>query len=440
MVTLVFVLLAFALPQLVKLACNPLGELIPQLLEDMAEMVAYGQEPDERWVFYMTSQIVGSSMVIVFLSVLFSLFAMVMRYGYRSYALRVFVRQKAGVGSIFSAFPMAGKVIGTEIMTAIFTFLWSLLIQAVGMTVLGLGGWLLGDVLGLAWAARTMSMLGSLVISFLSWLVSLRYCLAPYFIMSDPDKGVFEAITASRQAMAGHYGKKLVLDLSFLGWGALVMLIIYIVCILGTGLVLFTAGAPWLLQMEELSHYVMSDWETAYYVLLSLADLIRDVMVPMTVVLGVAWLAALPLNLWLMAYETVAEAGFFLTVTGRVLVVSDEPAPADPVPPVPGVPTVPVAPPPVISGPSEPPVGADVPIGPAFSEPEPPVTPEPPAAPAEPEPPVDPEPPMPGTDIDPTQDTVGADVLIGPASDEAEPPADSEPPVEELSTDEDEQV
>lgn len=366
-VTLVFVLLAAALPQLIKLVCNPLGELLPQLLEDMAEMIAYNQEPDERWIFYMTSQIVGKSMMIVFLSVLFSLFAMVMNYGYKCYALRVFVRQQAGVSSIFTGFPLAGKVIGTEIMVGIFTFLWTLPIQLGGSLALALGEMFFVRFLGLGMVNELFRFLVMVAVAVLDLLVSIRYCLAPYFVMSDPDKGVFEAITASRQTMSGHYGKKLVLDLSFLGWGALVMLIIYAVCFVGIVMVLFTAGAPWLLEMEELSHYVMTEQEAAYYILYSLADLIRDVMFPMGVVLGVAWLAALPLNLWLTGYQTVAEAGFFLTVTGRVLVVSDQEPPAEPVPPVPNMPAAPVVP-----GPIEDSAGADVPMGPTSDESEPP--------------------------------------------------------------------
>lgn len=326
-VTLVLVLLAVVLPQLVKGFLNPMWELMPEFLEDMADMVGRGREPDEVWIITMAGRIISSSVVVLFLSVLTGLFAIVMNYGYRGYAIRVFLRQKAGVGDLFTGFPLAGRIIGTAIMVVIFTFLWNLLINLVASLALELGLWLFETALSSARLAEALGVALSVVLSVarfvLGWLVSLRYCLAPYFVMSA-EMGVFEAITASKQTMRGHYGKKLVLELSFLGWGLLVMLIIYAVVFLGAVVVLLTAGAPWLLELEEASHYVVTDQQAAVLLLHSLADLVRDLMTPMVAVLAVAWLVALPLNLWLRAYETVAEAGFFLTVTGQVRVVSDE--------------------------------------------------------------------------------------------------------------------
>lgn len=326
-VTLVLVLLAVVLPQLIKGFLNPMWKLMPEFLEDMADMVGSGREPDHIWIVAMAGRIISSSVIVLFISVLTGLFAIVMNYGYRGYAIRVFLRQRAGVGDIFTGFPLAGRIIGTAIMVVIFSFLWNLLINLVASVVLEFGLWLFERALASAQLAQALGVALSAVLSVarfvLGWLVSLRYCLAPYFVMSE-EMGVFEAITASKQTMEGHYGKKLVLELSFLGWGLLVMLIVYAVVFLGTVVVLLTAGAPWLLELEEASHYVMTDQQAAMLLLHSLADLVGDLMVPMVAVLAVAWLVALPLNLWLRAYETVAEAGFFLTVTGQVRVVSDE--------------------------------------------------------------------------------------------------------------------
>lgn len=321
--TLVFVLLALVLPTLVKSVLNPVWTMLPQLYDSMAEMVAAGREPDEWWGLSMVGQFIGGSVMLLFISVLLGLLSMVLTYGYKGYALRVFLRRQTGPGDLFAAFPMAGRVIGAEIMCGIFIVLWTLLIQIAGGMVQALSIGLLGDVLGLEWLAGLVNAAVWCAAVILRLLVTLRYCLTPYFIMTE-DLGVFEAITASKRTMGGHYGKLLVLELSFLGWEALVLFIVGTVVVAGLTGVLFTAGLPWLRQLEEASRYVMTQEQALAFSLHSLADLLRDITLPMGGVMCLAWLVSLPLSLWLRAYEAVAEAGFFLTVTGQVRLVSDE--------------------------------------------------------------------------------------------------------------------
>lgn len=322
-VTLIFVLLALVLPTLVKSVLNPIWTMLPQLYDSLADMFAAGKEPDELWALSVVGQVISNSVILLFFAVLFGLLSIVLTYGYKGYAIRVFLRRKTGMGDLFSGLPLAGRAIGAEIMCGIFIFLWTLLIQLAGGLLQGLSVKLLGDALGLDWLAGLVNTAVWCAAIILRILVTLRYCLTPYFIMTE-DLGVFEAITASKQTMRGHYGKLLVLGLSFLGWEALVLLIIGAVALVGFVTVLFTAGMPWLQGMEEASHYVMTQEQYVVFSLRSMAELLRDIMVPMGGVLALAWLVALPLSLWLRAYTTVAEAGFFLTITGQVRVVNDE--------------------------------------------------------------------------------------------------------------------
>ncbi len=364
-VTLLFVLLALVLPTVVKSLLNPVWTMLPQFYDSMADMLAAGREPDELWALSVVGQVISGSVILLFLTVLFGLLSMVLTYGYKGYALRVFLRRQTGVGDLFSGLPLAGRVIGAEIMCGIFVFLWSLPILAAGEVIQALSLRLLVDVLGLEWLGALVSAAIGCATVILRLLVTLRYCLTPYFIMTE-DLGVFEAITASKQTMRGHYGKLLVLELSFLGWEALVLLIIGAVAMVGFVAVLFTAGMPWLQGMEEASHYVMTQEQFLIFSLRSMAELLRDIMVPMGGVLALAWLVALPLDLWLRAYETVAEAGFFLTVTGQVRLVNGEeeepvavttPASvtynAPTAPDLPEVPTLPETPEPEVSTPPE---------------------------------------------------------------------------------------
>ena len=356
-VTLVFILLAMTLPQVIQGLLDPTRQILPQIAEEMEAMLRRGQEPDELWAAGAAGRMVSGGLLTMFVSVLLSLFS----YGYKGYALRLFRRQQTGVGDVFSGFPLAGRAIGTEIMTFIFTFLWVLLIALVcgvlgGVLSLVLDGAVLGVV----------STLLSLAASVLSFFVTLRYCLAPYFVMSDPDKGVFASITASKQTMRGNYLKKLVLDLSFLGWGLLLALIALVVASVGVAVVILNWAGDWLMELGRMAQVVADEQELQAWMVSNLGELIESVTGPMNVSLVVTWLACLPLGLWLYAYQTVAEAGFFLTVTGRVVLAPDgaEPAPAaqpapfvmDPQPPVAEPPAPPQAPQPPAAPAPQPPV------------------------------------------------------------------------------------
>lgn len=365
-VTLVFILLAMALPQVIQGLLDPARQILPQIAEEMETMLRRGQEPDELWAAGAAGRMVSGGLLTMFVSVLLSLFTMVMSYGYKGYALRLFRRQQTGVGDVFSGFPLAGRAIGTEIMTFIFTFLWVLLIAL----VCGVVGGALSLVLDGA-ALGVVSTLLSLAASVLGFFVTLRYCLAPYFVMSDPDKGVFASITASKQTMRGNYLKKLVLDLSFLGWDLLLALIALVVAGVGVAVVILNWAGDWLMELGRMAQVVADEQALQAWMVGNLGELIESVTVPMNVSLVVTWLACLPLGLWLYAYQTVAEAGFFLTVTGRVVLAPDGAEPAPAAQPAPFV-EVPPAPP---------------------QAPQPPMA-EPPAAPA-PQPPVEaPQPPV----------------------------------------------
>ena len=345
LVTLVFVLLAVVLPQVITgLLNHPVRGLIPQIVQKMADMIRQGQEPDELGMLGTAGQMVSGSLWITFVSVLLGLFTIVMSYGYQNYALRLFRRQETGVDTVFSGFPLAGWAIGTEVMTTVFIFFWFLLIEIVGLVALWLGMYLFWAV---DWLATVWIIAVMIAVMLAIVLISLRYCLAPYFVLSDPDRGVFDSITASKRAMQGNYIKKLALDLSFLGWGLLVRLITCLVTIIGVAVVLFTAGDDWLLSVQQASQMVMTDQQAAQFVIRSIIDLIASDMVPMSVVFCLAWLVTLPLNLWLRAYETVADAGFFLTVTGQAIIVDGEPEDMD-IPATPhaffGIPVEPIYP------------------------------------------------------------------------------------------------
>ncbi|WP_031537769.1 MULTISPECIES: DUF975 family protein [unclassified Bacillus (in: firmicutes)] len=106
--------------------------------------------------------------------------------------------QVSQIFSIYTNVALSVKLIGTNIMIGIFTFLWSLLFLIPGI------------IKGLAYS-QTMLLL-----------------------KDNPEFGIFEAITESRRRMDGYKWKYFLLGLSFIGWGLL--------CILSIGI-----GFLWLI-------------------------------------------------------------------------------------------------------------------------------------------------------------------------------------------------
>lgn len=85
-------------------------------------------------------------------------------------------------GNLLDGFSLAGKLILLALLEGLFIFLWSLLLVIPGI------------------------------------IAAYRYRMAKFLLLDHPEMGVMEAISTSKQMMAGHKGECFVLDLSFIGW------------------------------------------------------------------------------------------------------------------------------------------------------------------------------------------------------------------------------
>lgn len=288
LVTLIFWLLTTVLSTVLEaLVPNPMSNILgamtayPELLEENPELL-----------LSLLSGVGGTAVITVFVSIVLSLYRMVMGYSYNGYALKVYRRENPGYGELFSAFPKAGTVIGSVIMTALYSLLW-ILLAVVGFTVvIVLASYLLGDsVVGIVF--YVLAYVG--LILYLLWAL-YRYALVPYFVM-DQQMTTFAAIRASRDAMRGNKFKLFVLDLSFLGWELLVGVIGGVIVVLGFAIGGGIAGVG-------LGNLVSGAVTPA--VLIGSGSLI-------IIIAGiVATLITLPLKLWLTAYQSVAMAGFYV--------------------------------------------------------------------------------------------------------------------------------
>lgn len=314
-VTLVYLLLASLIPVIITSVMEWAGNSAlmstlwnissdPEGWLNMVERMS----PNEMMAYYtrLFSSAAGAGVLATLVSVLISLFQEVMGYGYAGYSLKLFRGEQTAVRDIFSALPMAGRVICTVVMVGIFTFLWSLL-----ATLLALCATMILTAAMMAVDPSASIMILFVLLMIAVWvaacvaimLIAYRYSLAPYFIMTT-DMGTMEAIRESKNAMRGNLGRRFVLGLSFIGWGLLVALIVYAVMFVGMFILMLALGFGMAMSGAMIEQ-------------MNPAQIMTPVIIGAAVIAVVAWLASLALNLWLTAYRGAAEAGFFLAMTGQ---------------------------------------------------------------------------------------------------------------------------
>jgi uncharacterized membrane protein len=234
----------------------------------------------------------------IFLEILVWLFSMVMAVGFANYALRLARREETGMGSLFASFAYAGRSLGMTLLTALFTFLWSLIGFLIWAILLGVAA-----AVGSTAVAVTVGVVGYLLALAWAVIVSLRYVMAPFVLVDRPEVGAMESIRRSVRMMRGFKGKYFVLQLSFIGWEILVGLIAGVVTGIGVGV----SGTSAVVQ-----GLMMSGLDNPMVLYRSVAVLVSQLMV--WVLLG--QVLSLPLNLWLTVYEQTAFARFYNYVGG----------------------------------------------------------------------------------------------------------------------------
>ena len=159
----------------------------------------------------------------ILISILNYLWSSTMAAGYVGYSLKMVRRQTTDVGSVFSAFPKFGKVLLTNILVGVFTFLWTLLFS-VGLLIVVVVAALLTE------AAEVIGIL-LMIVGYVAFIVAilwatLRFALTNHLVM-DQDISGLEALNVSKQLMRGNKRRLFVLSLSFIGWYLLELVVIY---------------------------------------------------------------------------------------------------------------------------------------------------------------------------------------------------------------------
>lgn len=158
------------------------------------------------------------------LGLVVTLFSYVMAFGYQGYVLRLARGQEAGWRELMGGFSSLGRALGVYLMVGIFSALWYLAAYVPAGVLQYLMEWLfpvrmqfLAVLLGLALNAAAC-------VFYLSRI--LRYSLAPLALADQPELGVFGAIRRSKELMQGRRWEFFKLNLSFLGWYLLEVLVV----------------------------------------------------------------------------------------------------------------------------------------------------------------------------------------------------------------------
>lgn len=253
---------------------------------------------------YVVTALTGAGSILagtlsVFLNILVGLFSMVMAVGLAYYALRLARKEQTGVGNLFEGFAFAGRSIGMNILVAIYSFLWMLLVAVVFGVVVAAASFLFE-------AAMVLGII-IIVVAYIAFVVAvvaivLRYAMANFALAENPDDGASAAIRRSVQMMRGNKGKLFVMELSFIGWNLLIALIALVIMVIG----FVVSGTGWMVENILLTGEDM--WEV-YSVIESLTG-------QLTIWTVLAEVVCLPLTLWLTVYMQTSFARFYNYVSG----------------------------------------------------------------------------------------------------------------------------
>ena len=214
-----------------------------------------------------------------FCTILYNLYYLVIQFGYYLWSLWTWRRLNPGVGALIQGFSIPGRVIIMELLIFLRIFLWIFLL-AMALTLL---------VLTIPLPA--LYILGFALVYAAILIVMLRYAMAPYLLADYPDDGAGAAVRRSVEMMQGRKWELFKLQLSFIGWYLLQMLL--------SGCVLLF----FLIQSGAFAAAISTD-NLLFY----------QSVINSTPVFLLSNLITLPLSLWVLPYTSVSEAGFYDTL------------------------------------------------------------------------------------------------------------------------------
>lgn len=157
--------------------------------------------------------------------------------GIAIFFIHLFRREETDSAQVFCGFEYFFKSVGLVFIMGLFVFLWSLLFIVPGI------------------------------------IAALRYSQAFLILADNPQKGVFQCLNESKLLMKGNKGKYFCLQLSFIGWILLTMIVVLwlssrCTAVLGFGFLSTILSWIFSLAMSWITAYMMAS-EVAFYDILT---------------------------------------------------------------------------------------------------------------------------------------------------------------------------
>lgn len=234
LVTLLFMMMVSVSTGIIN---GVLGMVLTGGAEDISSMLLNylqrGYELEDAWsqvLLEMVSRgpgfIFGMVVGGTVLSIIVSLWQSLLNVGYSGYALSMSRGESPALEKLFCSFPVVVPVLVTRVLTGVFIVLWSLLL-CVCWSVLVFAAAMLSMLIG------SEILMGILMLALIIalWVgaacVMLRYALVDYVVL---DKGLsgMDAIRENKRLMKGRFKDAFLLQLSFVGWYLLLLLLFYL--------------------------------------------------------------------------------------------------------------------------------------------------------------------------------------------------------------------
>ena len=225
-----------------------------------------------------------------FTDVLYTLYSLVVQFGFTLWALWTWRRQNPGLGSLIQGFSIPGRILVMELLIFLRVLGWTVLISyALTLLVMAMPSALLNSGTGVFVYLGMIGLIYGAV-----FILMLRYAMAPYLLADRPDDGPSPAIRRSVEMMRGRKWELFKLEFSFIGWNLLQFLLLSAALLLS----LIQAG------LFSLPFYFAFPLNTTTIPLYEAA-------ISSTPTLLLSSLVTLPLSLWLTPYISVSRAGFY---------------------------------------------------------------------------------------------------------------------------------
>ncbi|WP_169515398.1 DUF975 family protein [Anaerovorax odorimutans] len=226
-------------------------------------------------------------------------------FGFSEMMLAIHRGSETIPSQVFSGFEQFGRAFSIYILTGLFILLWaipSIILFIIG--IISIAGAMLGQSVG-GGIFAIICFIAALIALILPIRASFQYSQSFFLAIDNPDMGALEVINKSKVLMDGNKWKLFCLKLSFIGWSILCTIPVFIVTML------------FIFSMKYATMYSLSsDSIMNNAMLMENMNMSRGY----TLMLYIGIFASSFGFLWLTPYMTVATAGFYELLIGKLKV------------------------------------------------------------------------------------------------------------------------